>query len=68
MGAKSGVMRDIPPGSVYLGAPATPEPEQMVQLAALSRLPAMRKQLKSLQRQVEQLTYALAAQAKEDVA
>ena len=55
IGAKSGVMRDVPSGQTVLGIPATPERAQMQQLAALQRLPEMRKQLRALIRQVEKL-------------
>ena len=38
-----------------IGIPATPEREQKVKQAALSKLPEMRRQLKQLQRAVESL-------------
>ena len=53
LGAKSGVMRDVPNGQTMVGIPATPERMQMQQLAALQRLPEMRKQLRALIRVVE---------------
>ena len=55
IGAKSGVMRDIPSGMTMLGIPATPERDQMQMLAALQRLPAMRKQLRALQRAMDRI-------------
>jgi len=55
LGAKAGVMNDVPEGARVVGIPATPEREQMVKQAALSRLPEMRQQLKKLQRSVDQL-------------
>jgi len=55
LGAKSGVMRDVPNGQTMVGIPATPERMQMQQLAALQRLPEMRKQLRALIRVVENL-------------
>ena len=55
LGAKSGVMADIPADSKHFGIPATPEKTQLKILAALGRLPAMRKQLKNLERTVERL-------------
>jgi UDP-3-O-[3-hydroxymyristoyl] glucosamine N-acyltransferase len=48
-------MNDIPGGGVYVGIPATPMREQLHKQAALSKLPEMRKQLKALQKRVEQL-------------
>jgi UDP-3-O-[3-hydroxymyristoyl] glucosamine N-acyltransferase len=56
VGAKGGVMNDVPAGATYLGIPAIPERQQMVMLAAQMKLPEMKKQLKALQRLVEQLT------------
>lgn len=38
IGAQSGVMRDVPPGEQYLGAPAIPAKEFMRQVASLKRL------------------------------
>jgi UDP-3-O-[3-hydroxymyristoyl] glucosamine N-acyltransferase len=55
IGAKAGVMHDIPAGGTYVGIPATPEREQMHKQAALSKLPEMRRQLKALQRTVDEL-------------
>ena len=53
IGAKSGVMRDVPSGQTMLGIPATPERQQMQLLAALQRLPEMRKQVRAMQRIVD---------------
>ncbi|MFO0884736.1 MAG: hypothetical protein U0894_11215 [Pirellulales bacterium] len=43
LGAKCGVMNDIPPGVRVLGAPAIEEKEQYLVWAAMYKLPAMRK-------------------------
>lgn len=56
IGAKSGVMRDVPSGQTMIGIPATPERSQMQMLAALQRLPEMRKQLRALSRVVDAMT------------
>ena len=56
LGAKSGIMADIPDDGAFVGIPATPEREQMYTLAALARLPEMRKQLKKLQREIRKLS------------
>ncbi len=68
LGAKAGVIQDIPARTAWVGIPATPEREQMIKQAALSRLPEMRKELKSLQRAVEELTRGIAPAPKQDAA
>ena len=59
LGAKCGVMNNVPPDSVYFGIPATQDREQLQKQAALSKLPAMRKQFKALQKQVAALAQQL---------
>lgn len=66
IGAKSGVMRDIPSGQTMLGIPATPERQQMQLLAALQRLPEMRKQVRAIQRIVDSLQERLAEDSSTD--
>ena len=61
IGAQSGVMRDIPDGEVHVGTPATPEREQMLMLAAVAKLPELRKQFKALQKQVREIEVRLAS-------
>jgi UDP-3-O-[3-hydroxymyristoyl] glucosamine N-acyltransferase len=53
--AKSGVMHDIPSPGAWLGIPATPERQQLMQLASTAKLPEMRKEFRALQRQVAEL-------------
>ncbi len=55
LGAMAGVANDVPDGAHMLGAPAVPEREQKLMFATMSKLPEMRKQLKTLQRQVDEL-------------
>ena len=55
LGAMAGMTNDVPAGSRMIGIPATPEREQKIKQAALSKLPEMRRQLKQLQRTVEAL-------------
>lgn len=55
LGAKAGVSNDIAPDTVQFGAPATPERQQKLILAAMSKLPDMRRELRALQKSVEQL-------------
>ena len=55
LGAMAGITNDVPAQSCMLGIPATPIREQRLKQAALSRLPAMRRQLKSLVNSVNEL-------------
>ena len=55
VGAKAGVINDIPDAARMIGIPATPERDQKVKQAAFARLPEMRQQLKQLQRTVAAL-------------
>ncbi len=61
LGAMAGVSNDVADGQRVIGIPATPEREQKVKQAALSKLPEMRRQLKLLQRTVDRLVEELAA-------
>jgi UDP-3-O-[3-hydroxymyristoyl] glucosamine N-acyltransferase len=56
VGAKAGVSADIQAGAHVFGAPAIAERDQKIQLAAISKLPEMRRQLKALQQAVDALT------------
>ena len=58
LGAMAGVTNDVPEGSRMIGIPATPEREQKIKQAMMSRLPEMRQQLKRLQAAVDKLTQA----------
>jgi UDP-3-O-[3-hydroxymyristoyl] glucosamine N-acyltransferase len=55
LGAKCGVTSDVKDGVHMLGSPAVPEREQKLLFALNSKLPEMRKQLKELVREVEEL-------------
>jgi UDP-3-O-[3-hydroxymyristoyl] glucosamine N-acyltransferase len=55
LGAMAGVTNDVPDGARMIGIPATPEREQKLKQAALSKLPEMRHELKKLQRMVDKL-------------
>jgi UDP-3-O-[3-hydroxymyristoyl] glucosamine N-acyltransferase len=50
--AKAGVMHDISEPGAWLGIPACREREHLTKLAALGKLPEMRKEFRALQRQV----------------
>lgn len=68
IGAKAGVMNDIPDGATYVGIPATPERQQLVMLAALQKLPELKKQLRALQQTVAQLEQAARALPRQEAA
>ncbi|MGD9648859.1 MAG: UDP-3-O-(3-hydroxymyristoyl)glucosamine N-acyltransferase [Pirellulales bacterium] len=55
VGAMSGITNDVPAGARMLGLPATPEREQKLMLAHQRKLPEIRRQLKSLLAQAEQV-------------
>jgi UDP-3-O-[3-hydroxymyristoyl] glucosamine N-acyltransferase len=55
LGAMSGISSDVPAGLRMIGIPATPEREQKLKQAALSKLPEMRKQMKELSQTVARL-------------
>ncbi len=52
IGARSGVMRDVPGGQRFLGAPARPEGEEKRILLCLDRLPALWRDVRQLKRQL----------------
>lgn len=56
VGAQAGVAADAAEDQILLGSPAIPRNEQAVLFAALNRLPELRKTVKQLCRQVEQLS------------
>jgi UDP-3-O-[3-hydroxymyristoyl] glucosamine N-acyltransferase len=53
--SKSGIPNDVGDGEVMLGAPATPLRQQRIQMAAMSKLPEMRRQFRIMQRQFAEL-------------
>lgn len=55
LGAMAGIINDVADGSQMIGVPATPQRDQKLKQAAFSKLPEMRRQLKKLQRAVDQL-------------
>jgi len=59
LGARSGVSNDVPPQRTVLGEPAIDLKERKLQLAAMTKLPEMRKQLKQLARRIEELEQTL---------
>jgi UDP-3-O-[3-hydroxymyristoyl] glucosamine N-acyltransferase len=55
LSAMAGITNDVPDGVVMMGIPATPERDQKLKLAALAKLPEMRKEFKALRRSVADL-------------
>jgi len=55
LGAMAGVINDVPENARLVGIPATPEREQMIKQAVLSKLPEMRRELKQLKTAVDRL-------------
>jgi UDP-3-O-[3-hydroxymyristoyl] glucosamine N-acyltransferase len=60
VGAQAGVTKDIPSGSVVLGSPAIPHGEFKRQVAAVARLPLVRKALRALEERLAALEARLA--------
>ncbi len=63
IGAQAGVMEDLSPNQVYLGSPAMPQREQMQVFAVQRRLPEMRRELKMIRRELDEVTAKLAQPA-----
>jgi UDP-3-O-[3-hydroxymyristoyl] glucosamine N-acyltransferase len=55
LGARSGVSCDIEPGKTVLGEPAIDLRDRKLQLATISKLPEMRKELKALAARIDSL-------------
>jgi UDP-3-O-[3-hydroxymyristoyl] glucosamine N-acyltransferase len=53
VGAKSGVMHDIPDGQKWLWIPAQPDREVKRQVVALQRLPDLLKRVAELEKKLE---------------
>ncbi|MBX3441476.1 MAG: UDP-3-O-(3-hydroxymyristoyl)glucosamine N-acyltransferase [Planctomyces sp.] len=64
LGAKAGVMDDIPEGGHYIGLPAVPEKDAFRQLVTVAKLPDLIQQVKSLTKQVAELEAALECAAR----
>jgi UDP-3-O-[3-hydroxymyristoyl] glucosamine N-acyltransferase len=60
----AGITNDVPDGAVMLGIPATPEREQKLKLAALAKLPEMRREFKAMRREINELQKALGTHSK----
>jgi UDP-3-O-[3-hydroxymyristoyl] glucosamine N-acyltransferase len=60
VGAKSGVTKDVPAGETWIGLPATDEQDQKRQLFSIKRIPGMRDQLQSLEKQLAKMEAEIA--------
>lgn len=56
--SKAGVSNDVHAGEEVLGAPAAPLRQAKLQMAAVAKLPEMRRQFRIMQRQLEELRAA----------
>ena len=65
VGAKSGLMQDVADGKHVFGIPARPARETMQIVAHQAKLPAMRKEFRSLTAQVEELKSIIREMAEE---
>ena len=70
IGAQAGIMEDLAANASYVGSPAMPERQQMKIFAVMRQLPEMRKQMRVLQRELDELRDGLAGddQAAQDAA
>lgn len=59
IGAQAGVMNNINDAGAWFGSPAKPDREQLLEMAAISKLPGMRKDFIALKKQVAELTAKL---------
>lgn len=59
LGAQAGVMNSIREPGAWFGSPAKPDREQLLEMAAVSKLPAMRKEFIALRKQVAELSARL---------
>ena len=64
--SKAGVSNNIEEGEIVLGQPATPLRKQKLQMAAISKLPEMRKDFRQLQKKVDQLVQETTAESSDE--
>ncbi len=55
IGGQAGVMQDVPDGQTMFGSPAMPSKRKMQEVAIAARLPEMRRELRDLQKQMQEL-------------
>jgi UDP-3-O-[3-hydroxymyristoyl] glucosamine N-acyltransferase len=66
LSAMAGITNDVPDGSVMMGIPATPEREQKLKQAALTKLPEMRQEFKAMRRAIAALEKRLGIAAADE--
>jgi UDP-3-O-[3-hydroxymyristoyl] glucosamine N-acyltransferase len=55
VGAKSGVMRDVPEGGRVLGIPAAPDRQAKRQIIAMQQLPELLRRMRELEKELLEL-------------
>ena len=68
VGAKSGIGTDLPGEEKYLGTPAIPARRQMQIIFCEQKLPEMKRQLRELEKQVEELKVLQVKQQRSEAA
>ena len=63
LASQAGIANDVAAQETMLGSPATPIRQQKLQMAAVAKLPKMRREFRTLQREIEQLRQQLQALA-----
>ena len=64
LSAMAGVSNDVPEGQIMLGAPATPLRDAKLQMAAVAKLPQLRKDFRQLKRELAELREQLENKSK----
>ena len=67
VGAQAGVMEDLAGNQTYLGSPANSHRDQMQMLAIQRRLPDMRREMRTLKRDIDQIQKIMASSSAIDV-
>ncbi len=62
VGAQSGVMRDVPADEIVIGSPAMPRKLALQRFASEAKLPEIRRELRTLQKEIETLRDAIHSQ------
>jgi UDP-3-O-[3-hydroxymyristoyl] glucosamine N-acyltransferase len=65
VGAQSGVMSDLAPNQAYVGSPPLPPKEFFRMVAALQKLPEMRKTLIEIEKRLKKIEETLSSEGKE---